>query len=202
MRSFFLATFCLSAMTFGAELPTPLDTALAKVRQILIGDSLTPEDALKIANLYEIKFDQLFLKLKTPIDKGATWEIPRSIGDSDSESSYPITIIKKSGGIAAGNGPSFESLEDMIGYSALKLIYRPLNIQIPAPVKRTGIRGTVVIDCIVDIDGSVSDTNIKEGPKELQEFAAKVAKLHKFSPQKAKGIAVKSKFTLTIPILY
>jgi protein TonB len=50
------------------------------------------------------------------------------------------------------------------------------NLEYPAKAKRKNIQGIVVVQFIVNTDGSISDISAISGPEELQQAAIKVIK--------------------------
>ncbi len=76
------------------------------------------------------------------------------------------------------------------------------NIQYPEQAKEIGITGRVLVDCIVELDGSLSNIKVKKalGYGCDEEAIRVVELLSKFRPAKQNGKVVKSR--ITIPVLF
>lgn len=74
-----------------------------------------------------------------------------------------------------------------------RFLYKHLGNNYPAIAEEKGIQGTVVIQFIVDVDGTVSKVEAISGPEELREAAVNVIKKSgKWNPAIQNGNKVKS----------
>jgi len=77
------------------------------------------------------------------------------------------------------------------------VVVKEVKPQYTAKAKRAGIEGTVVLDCIVETDGSVGSVTVtKPLDEELDQQAVKAARQWTFEPGKKDGKAVRVQISL------
>ncbi|HTW91185.1 MAG TPA: energy transducer TonB [bacterium] len=79
-----------------------------------------------------------------------------------------------------------------------KVEVKPTPIKVPVPlypdaVRTAGIEGSVVVEALLDLDGSVMDSRVQKssGNEQLDEAACDAAKLAKFTPAKQRDNPVR-----------
>ena len=77
------------------------------------------------------------------------------------------------------------------------VLVKEVKPQYTAKAKRAGIEGTVLLDCIVETDGSVGDVTVtKSLDEELDQQAVVAARQWTFQPGKKNGKAVRVQIAL------
>ena len=93
----------------------------------------------------------------------------------------------------ADRGPVYKPGD---GVSA-PVLAKEVKPQYTAKAKRAGIEGTVLLDCIVETDGSVGDVTVtKSLDEELDQQAVMAARQWTFQPGKKNGKAVRVEISL------
>ena len=96
-------------------------------------------------------------------------------------------------GQQADRGPVYKTGD---GVSAPVLV-KEVKPQYTAKAKRAGIEGTVLLDCIVETDGSVGDVTVTRSlDEELDQQAVVAARQWTFQPGKKNGKAVRVQIAL------
>ena len=77
------------------------------------------------------------------------------------------------------------------------VVVKEVKPQYTAKAKRAGIQGIVVLECVVETDGSVGEVNVtKSLDEELDQQAVNAARQWRFEPGKKDGKAVRVRITL------
>jgi len=97
----------------------------------------------------------------------------------------------------------FETVEEMPMYPGGEMAMMELlrdNVQYPAEAKAKGIQGRVVVQFVIDKDGSVTDAEVVRSvdPQLDAEALRVVGMMPKWTPAKQKGKPVRVRFTLPI----
>jgi protein TonB len=77
------------------------------------------------------------------------------------------------------------------------VVVKEVKPQYTAKAKEAGIQGFVVLECVVETDGSVGEVNVtKSLDEELDQQAVNAARQWRFEPGKKDGKAVRVRITL------
>lgn len=99
--------------------------------------------------------------------------------------------------------PIFSQVEEMPKFSGghtevLKYLHK--NLRYPAIAQENGIQGRVVVQCVINKDGSVSDVQVLQGvdPSLDKEALRVVSTMPRWTPGKQRGKPVRVRYTLPI----
>jgi len=99
--------------------------------------------------------------------------------------------------------PIFSQVEEMPKFSGghtevLKYLHK--NLRYPAIAQENGIQGRVVVQCVINKDGSVSDVQVLQGvdPALDKEALRVVSTMPRWTPGKQRGKPVRVRYTLPI----
>lgn len=113
---------------------------------------------------------------------------------------YPDHIISTLNGGIARDTTRVEEIAFFTGGLAAFYEFVGRNIRYPAEAKRMNIEGKVLIEFVINVDGTLSNVTVLKGiGGGCDQEAARVVSLsHQWNPAKQKGIPVQSKYVIPI----
>ena len=153
-----------------------------------------PPEAPKVAELLEIVDDKADIEETTTIineDNQARVEVkyvPVQVVEEEPEEQTIFEVV--------------ENMPDFPGGQAALMQYLAKNIKYPTIAQENGTQGRVIIQFVVERDGSISDVHVARGVDPyLDKEAVRVVKsMPKWLPGKQNGKAVRVKFT--VPVMF
>ena len=153
-----------------------------------------PPEAPKVAELLEIVDDKAQIEETTTIineDNQARVEVkyvPVQVVEEEPEEQTIFEVV--------------ENMPDFPGGQAALMQYLAKNIKYPTIAQENGTQGRVIIQFVVERDGSISDVHVARGVDPyLDKEAVRVVKsMPKWLPGKQNGKAVRVKFT--VPVMF
>jgi len=153
-----------------------------------------PPEAPKVAELLEIVDDKADIEETTTIineDNQARVEVkyvPVQVVEEEPEEQTIFEVV--------------ENMPDFPGGQAALMQYLAKNIKYPTIAQENGTQGRVIIQFVVERDGSITDVRVARGVDPyLDKEAVRVVKsMPKWLPGKQNGKAVRVKFT--VPVMF
>jgi protein TonB len=78
------------------------------------------------------------------------------------------------------------------------VLLKKVEPQYPAAARQSGIQGAVIIQAIIDREGSVSEIEVLSGPLSLRNAAVEAVRQWRYQPYVLNGLAVDAEITITV----
>ena len=111
---------------------------------------------------------------------GMRVDAPAALADTGASGTAAPAKVNVPGGVMAGN------------------VATRVDPVYPEAAKKAGVQGTVVLDAVIDREGTISDLQVVSGPSELRQSALDAVHQWRYKPYLLNGEPVEVKTTINI----